>query len=125
VSDRSARDVQRRATPNDSSASKSQSRRPPPPPPPPEPLVEPPPELPDDAAVTVSVTPLLFAVPVPFVAARRNWSPDIAVVIADTVSVPVVVPEYAPPSVRSVQVDDPEGARNRPPPPSGSRSRRP
>ena len=65
----------------------------PPPPPPPDPLADPPPELLDEAAVTVNATALLFTAPVPFVAASRNWSPDIAVVAPDTVSVPVVVPE--------------------------------
>jgi hypothetical protein len=74
-------------------------------------LAEPPAELLDDAAVTVSATAMLFAVPVPLVAVRRNWSPDIAVDVADTVSVSAVMPVYAPPSVRSVNVDEPEGAR--------------
>ena len=91
-----------------SSASMSKSNAPPPPPP-----ELPPPELPPllGAAATLNVTELLLALPVPVDATRRNWSPDMAVVVLDTVSVRVALPEYAPPSVRSAKVVEPEGAR--------------
>jgi hypothetical protein len=93
LSRRAAGRLAARSNTRQSANNKNAKSRRPPPPPPPELPAEPPPELLDGAAVTVSATALLSAVAAPLLALSRNWSPDIATVVADTVNVPVAVPE--------------------------------